>query len=64
MYLADIFTSAVSLAGLPAMSLPTGRVDGLPVGGQLIAPAFEESGMLGVAMALEDVIDPVEEARP
>ncbi|NNG17624.1 MAG: Asp-tRNA(Asn)/Glu-tRNA(Gln) amidotransferase subunit GatA [Gemmatimonadales bacterium] len=64
MYLADIFTCAVSLAGLPAMSLPTGRVEGLPVGGQLIAPAFEESGMLGVAMALEDAIDPTEEARP
>jgi aspartyl-tRNA(Asn)/glutamyl-tRNA(Gln) amidotransferase subunit A len=64
MYLADIFTCAVSLAGLPAMSLPTGVVDGLPIGGQLIAPAFEESGMLRVAMALEHAIDAAEEVRP
>jgi aspartyl-tRNA(Asn)/glutamyl-tRNA(Gln) amidotransferase subunit A len=53
MYLADIFVCAVSLAGLPAMSLPIGAADGLPIGGQIIAPAFEESGMLSVAAVLE-----------
>ena len=62
MYLADIFTAAISLAGLPAMSLPIGRIDGLPIGGQLIAPAFDETGMLAVGMALEQAIDPTAEA--
>ncbi|MGH7658725.1 MAG: amidase family protein, partial [Gemmatimonadales bacterium] len=57
MYLADIFMCAVNLAGLPAMSLPIGRDNGLPLGGQLIAPAFEESRMLSVAAALEAEFD-------
>src|SRR6185437_4580168 len=38
MYLSDIYTCTANLAGVPALSLPIGRVDGLPVGGQLIAP--------------------------
>ena len=42
MYLADIFVCAISLAGLPAVSLPVGRSEGLPVGAQLIAPSFED----------------------
>ena len=45
MYLSDIFTCTANLAGVPAMSLPIGRVDGLPVGGQLIAAHFDESRM-------------------
>jgi aspartyl-tRNA(Asn)/glutamyl-tRNA(Gln) amidotransferase subunit A len=53
MYLSDIFTCTANLAGVPAMSLPVGRVDGLPVGGQLIAPHFEEARMFDVAYALE-----------
>lgn len=57
MYLADIFMCAVNLAGLPAMSLPIGRDNGLPLGGQLIAPAFEESRMLSVAATLEAELD-------
>ena len=56
MYLADIFVSAVSLAGLPALSLPVGRSEGLPVGAQLIAPFFGEERLLGAAAALERVI--------
>ena len=40
MYLSDIFTVTANLAGLPAMSMPIGRVAGLPVGGQLLAPHF------------------------
>ena len=63
MYLADIFVCAVSLAGLPAMSLPAGRSEGLPVGAQLIAPAFEEGRMLAVAAALEAALDPTAEVR-
>ncbi|MDX2193198.1 MAG: Asp-tRNA(Asn)/Glu-tRNA(Gln) amidotransferase subunit GatA [Gemmatimonadales bacterium] len=57
MYLADIFVCGVSLAGLPAMSLPCGRSAGLPVGAQLIAPAFGEERMLAVARALEAALD-------
>jgi aspartyl-tRNA(Asn)/glutamyl-tRNA(Gln) amidotransferase subunit A len=53
MYLSDIFTATANLAGVPAMSLPIGRVDGLPVGGQLIARHFDESRMFAAAYALE-----------
>lgn len=53
LYLADIYTIPVNLAGLPAISLPCGFVDGLPVGMQLIAPAFKEGDLLQVAYAFE-----------
>ena len=53
MYLMDYFTIPMSLAGLPAMSVPAGYVDDLPVGLQIVAPAFEEARMLGVAHAFE-----------
>jgi aspartyl-tRNA(Asn)/glutamyl-tRNA(Gln) amidotransferase subunit A len=53
MYLSDIFTCTANLAGVPAMSQPIGRVDGLPVGGQLIAPHFGEGKMFAAAYALE-----------
>jgi aspartyl-tRNA(Asn)/glutamyl-tRNA(Gln) amidotransferase subunit A len=63
MYLADVFVCPASLAGLPAMSLPIGRSEGLPIGGQLIAPPFAEARMLAVAARLEAALDPVAEAR-
>ncbi len=53
MYLMDYFTIPMSLAGIPAMSVPAGYVDGLPVGLQIAAPVFEEARMLGVAHAYE-----------
>lgn len=53
MYLSDIFTVTASLAGVPAMSQPIGRIDGLPVGGQFMAAHFDEATMLRVASALE-----------
>jgi aspartyl-tRNA(Asn)/glutamyl-tRNA(Gln) amidotransferase subunit A len=53
MYLSDIFTCTANLAGIPAMSLPIGRVRGLPVGGQLMAGYFDERQMLAAAYALE-----------
>jgi aspartyl-tRNA(Asn)/glutamyl-tRNA(Gln) amidotransferase subunit A len=53
MYLSDIFTCTANLAGVPAMSLPIGRVAGLPVGGQLIANHFDEARMFTAAYALE-----------
>jgi aspartyl-tRNA(Asn)/glutamyl-tRNA(Gln) amidotransferase subunit A len=49
MYLSDINTIAVNLAGLPGMSIPVGFSDGLPVGLQLVAPHFEEGRLLHVA---------------
>ncbi len=61
MYLSDIFTVTANLSGIPAMSLPIGRVGGLPVGGQILAPHFAEQKMFGVAAALERALG--DEAR-
>ncbi|TXH04326.1 MAG: Asp-tRNA(Asn)/Glu-tRNA(Gln) amidotransferase subunit GatA [Nevskiaceae bacterium] len=49
MYLNDIYTIAANLAGIPAMSLPCGFVDGLPVGLQLMGNYFDEARLLNVA---------------
>jgi aspartyl-tRNA(Asn)/glutamyl-tRNA(Gln) amidotransferase subunit A len=56
MYLADVCTIPVSLAGLPAISLPCGLAEGLPVGLQLAAPAFGENRLLAAARALEQAL--------
>jgi aspartyl-tRNA(Asn)/glutamyl-tRNA(Gln) amidotransferase subunit A len=56
MYLSDIFTVTANLAGVPAMSIPIGRVGGLPVGGQILAPHFGEAAMFRVAYALEGAL--------
>ena len=61
MYLADVFTATANLTGLPAMSLPIGRVKGLPVGGQLIGQPFLEDDMIEAAYALERAIPALEE---
>jgi aspartyl-tRNA(Asn)/glutamyl-tRNA(Gln) amidotransferase subunit A len=53
MYLSDVFTIPVNLAGNAAVSLPAGLVDGLPVGVQLVAPVLGEALMLRAARALE-----------
>jgi aspartyl-tRNA(Asn)/glutamyl-tRNA(Gln) amidotransferase subunit A len=53
MYLNDVFTIPVNLAGNAAVSVPAGLSDGLPVGMQLIAPALGEATMLRAAWALE-----------
>lgn len=54
MYLADIFTLPASLAGLPAVSTPCGlSQSGLPIGVQLVAPAFEEARLATLAAAVE-----------
>ena len=56
MYLSDIFTVTANLAGVPALSLPVGRIKGLPIGGQFIGQAFLEDEMLEAAYALERVV--------
>jgi aspartyl-tRNA(Asn)/glutamyl-tRNA(Gln) amidotransferase subunit A len=64
MYLADVYTLPASLAGLPAMSVPCGFApppeggDALPVGLQLIAPAFEEERLCAVGHAWERIAPP------
>lgn len=57
MYLSDIYTTAVNLAGLPAVSVPAGFVDGLPVGLQLIGNHFDEAGLLGAAHRFQTATD-------
>ena len=58
MYLSDIYTIAVNLVGLPAISLPIGKnSDGLPIGGQFIAKAFDEQTMFDGALSLEKIIN-------
>lgn len=57
MYLNDILTIPVSLAGVPAISVPCGFADGLPVGLQIIGKAFDESSVLRVAHAFETQTD-------
>ncbi|MCP4874536.1 MAG: Asp-tRNA(Asn)/Glu-tRNA(Gln) amidotransferase subunit GatA [Gammaproteobacteria bacterium] len=57
MYLQDIYTISLNLAGLPGISLPVGFVDGLPVGMQLIGNYFDESTLLGAAHSYQQVSD-------
>lgn len=57
MYLSDIYTIAVNLAGLPGMSIPVGFADGLPIGMQLIGDYFSEERLLNVAHRYQAVTD-------
>jgi aspartyl-tRNA(Asn)/glutamyl-tRNA(Gln) amidotransferase subunit A len=56
MYLNDFCTVPMSLAGIPAISIPNGLSEGLPVGFQIAGPAFSESRILDAAHALEKAI--------
>jgi len=55
MYLADIMTVAVNLVGVPAISVPAGTIDGLPIGVQLIAPQRADQQLLSLAKAYEEL---------
>lgn len=57
MYLSDIYTVAVNLAGLPGMSIPCGFTDGLPVGLQLIGDYLSEARLLNIAHRYQQVSD-------
>ncbi|MGT2799145.1 Asp-tRNA(Asn)/Glu-tRNA(Gln) amidotransferase subunit GatA [Streptococcus marmotae] len=57
MYLADLLTIPVNLAGLPGISIPAGFVEGLPVGLQLIGPKHSEETIYQVAAAFEATTD-------
>lgn len=57
MYLSDIYTIAVNLAGLPGISIPAGMANGLPVGLQLIGDDFEEARILNAAHQFQQVTD-------
>ena len=63
MYLNDIYTIAANLAGLPALSMPAGLVDGKPVGVQLIGKAFDEAGILNLAHQFQGMTEH-HKARP
>lgn len=55
MYLTDIMTVAVNMVGSPAISVPCGEIDGLPVGIQLIAPQKDDRTLLAVAATYEEL---------
>jgi len=57
MYLNDIYTIGANLAGLPALSMPCGTIDGLPMGLQLIGPHFSEARVLGAAHQYQQATD-------
>lgn len=57
MYLADIYTIGVNLAGLPAISIPTGFTDKLPIGLQIIGNYFCEAKLLNMAHRYQQITD-------
>ncbi|MGB8713149.1 MAG: amidase family protein, partial [Onishia taeanensis] len=57
MYLQDIYTIAINLAGIPGISVPAGAVNGRPVGLQILGPHFAETQLLNVAHQFQQVTD-------
>ncbi len=57
MYLSDIYTIAINLAGVPALSIPAGFVAGMPVGLQIIGNYFAEDKLLNIAHQYQQVTD-------
>ena len=56
MYLMDIYTVSVNLAGLPGISMPAGKMGNLPVGLQIIGNHFEENKILSIADEMEKLL--------
>ena len=63
MYLSDVFVCTANLAWVPALSLPIGRDQGLPIGGQLIGAMEGEATIIRIAQALERAVDATAEVR-
>jgi aspartyl-tRNA(Asn)/glutamyl-tRNA(Gln) amidotransferase subunit A len=57
MYLSDVCTMPVNIAGLPAISIPAGFADGLPIGLQIIGKPFGEETILKIAHAYEQATE-------
>jgi aspartyl-tRNA(Asn)/glutamyl-tRNA(Gln) amidotransferase subunit A len=57
MYLSDVCTLPINIAGLPAISVPAGFADGLPIGMQIIGKPFDEETILRIAFAYEQATD-------
>ena len=65
MYLHDVYTINANLAGIPGMSIPCGmNASGLPIGLQLLAPAFEEARLLRIARMYEQATDWADRTAP
>jgi aspartyl-tRNA(Asn)/glutamyl-tRNA(Gln) amidotransferase subunit A len=64
LYLCDVFTVPINLAGLPAISFPCGFHNGLPIGAQLIAPEFHENQLLESVHAYQEITDYHKQAPP
>lgn len=56
MYLMDVYTVSVNLAGLPGISIPAGKIGELPVGLQIIGKQFEENNILAIAQEMESML--------
>ncbi|OGK17681.1 glutaminyl-tRNA synthase (glutamine-hydrolyzing) subunit A [Candidatus Roizmanbacteria bacterium RIFCSPHIGHO2_02_FULL_40_13b] len=63
MYLSDIFVAPMNLAGVPALSVPAGSVEGLPVGIQFVTKQFDEQLLYQVAYAYEQARGPIENLK-
>lgn len=57
MYLNDIYTVPVNIAGIPAVSIPSGKLNGLPLGLQIMGNYFDEQGILNIAHAVEQSLN-------
>ncbi len=57
MYLNDIYTVPVNIAGIPALSMPSGQSQGLPLGLQIMGNHFDEQGILNIAYAIEGALN-------
>ena len=64
MYLSDIFTIPVNIAGIPALTLPAGFVEGLPVGMQLMGKGLSEETLLRIGHAFQEATDWHQQAPP
>ncbi len=56
MYLADVYTVGANIAGIPAVSIPVGKVEGLPVGMQILGPQWSEELILSIADKYEKLV--------